>query len=76
MTRARVRAVQDNAPRTDARMSRATVTAIGTHTVSVQLPGATGSVAGVRVAGATYTVGGDAWVLIQEPAVGPVFPIA
>lgn len=73
MTRERVRAAQTTAPPAAVRMVQVTIAAIGAHTVTVQLPSGS-TVAGLRVAGLTYTVGAAATVLIQEPAVGPVLP--
>lgn len=73
MTAARVRAGQTRQPVPGARLIRVTVKTVSPLTV--QLPGGA-TVAGVKVAGLTYTANALAFALYQEPAVGPVFPIA
>lgn len=72
MTRARVAAQQAARPPKPARLVRGTVSAVSPLTV--QLAGG-GAVGGLAVPGATYTVGGLVYALVQEPGVGPVFPI-
>lgn len=71
MTRDRVRAQQATRPPAAVRMVRVTI-----HTVTpltVTLPGGA-NVAGVKIPGLTYTAGATGYALVQEPAVGPVFP--
>lgn len=75
MTRARVQALQAARPvRPPLRMVRGTVQAATASSVTVQLAGG-GSVQGLPIPGAVYTVGGQVLVLGQEPAVGPVYPL-
>lgn len=50
------------------------VTVASTSPLKVMLPG--GAITGgSAIAGLTYTSGQQAWALMQEPAVGPVFPL-
>lgn len=72
MTRARVAALQAATPGKAVRMLRGTVATVAPLTV--QILGGT-AVQGVPVPGAVYTVGAAVLVLIQEPAVGPVYPL-
>lgn len=73
MTRERARTLQTATTVTATQTLRGTVTAISSSTVTVLL--VTGStVVGVRVAGCSYSVGATVFVLMQEPAVGPVIP--
>jgi hypothetical protein len=72
VTRERVRAAQAARPPKGARMLRGTVTVVSPLTV--QIAGG-GAVQGIPVPGAVYTVGGTVSVFVQEPGVGPVFPL-
>lgn len=72
MTRARVNAQQATRAPAAVQMVRVTVATVTPLTVT--LPGG-GTVAGVPVPGASYVVGAAAVALIQEPAVGPIFPL-
>lgn len=72
VTRERVRATQANQGPRPPRMVRVTITTVTPLTVT--LPGASSAVPAVKIAGLTYTAGGAGWALVQEPAVGPVFP--
>lgn len=73
MTGERVRAGQATRPPKGVQMVRVTVVTVSPLTVT--LPGGA-TVPGVKVAGLTYTANAAAYALVQEPAVGPVFPIA
>lgn len=73
MTRSRVQSLQAAIPLPGVRMVRVKITV--TSPLTVELPGG-GTAVGVAVEGLTYTVDAAAWALVQEPAVGPVFPIA
>jgi hypothetical protein len=75
MSRELARTLQASQPGAPVTAVPVTVTAIGTHTVTVLLPGGT-TVTAPRSAGATYTVSGAAWALIAQPAVIAVFPTA
>lgn len=72
MTRARVRALQAAIPPKGARMLRGTVSVVSPLTVQI-LGGS--AVKGLAVPNTTYTVGMAVLVLVQEPAVGPVYPL-
>lgn len=74
MTANRVRAQQTIRPPKPGGFVRVTIAAASPLTVN--LPGATTPVPGVKMQGFTYTVGATAWAWWQEPLVGPVFPIA
>lgn len=71
MTVERVRAQQTTRQRPGVQMVRVTIATVTPLTVT--LPGGA-TVPGVKVAGLTYTAGAAAFALVQEPAVGPVFP--
>lgn len=73
MTRARVQAIQAAAPGKALRMLRATVQNVSPLTV--QILGGGVSVKALAVPGTTYTVGMPVIVFVQEPAVGPAFPL-
>lgn len=73
MTRDRIRAQQAAQPPKPPQMVRVTV--VTTSPLVVALPGGT-EVPGIAVAGLTYTAGSAATALVQEPAIGPVFPHA
>lgn len=72
MTRTRVLAHQATRPPRPARMLRGTVATVSPLTVQVAGGAA---VAGVAVPGAVYTAGAAVLVMMQEPGVGPVYPI-
>lgn len=72
MTRARVTAAQAARPPKGARLLRGTVSAVSPLTVS--LAGGT-AVPGLQVPGAAYNVGDTVLVVVQEPGVGPVYPL-
>lgn len=72
MTRERIRAAQAAQAPAGVQMVRVTIAAVSPLTVT--LPGGTVA-AGVKVPGATYTVGAPALAFVQEPAVGPIFPL-
>lgn len=74
MTGERIKAAQATRPPKGVQMVRCTITSVTPLTVT--LAGASTAVAAVKVAGLTYTAGGAAFALVQEPAVGPVFPTA
>lgn len=73
MTAERVRALQAGQPDPGVQMVRVTI--VTGSPLTIELPGG-GVVAGRAVQGHTYTAGTAAFALIQEPAVGPVFPLA
>jgi hypothetical protein len=73
MTRARVAAHQLTRPPKSARLLRGTVAAVSPLTVQIAGGAAVG---GMPIPGASYTVGDVVLVLVQEPGVGPVYPIA
>lgn len=75
MTRERVRAAQTVLPATPVTAVPVTVVAVNAHTVTVALPGGS-TVNAPRTAGATYSVNGAGWALLQEPAVIAVIPTA
>lgn len=75
MTRERVRTQQAATPTRPITAIPVTVTAVDTHTVTVQLPGGA-TISAPRGDGFTYTITGTGWALFQEPAVIAVFPTA
>lgn len=72
MTRARVAALQTARPPKGMRMLRGTVSAVSPLTVQIA---GSAAVVGLPVPGQTYKVGDAVLIAVQEPAVGPVYPL-
>jgi hypothetical protein len=73
MTKARVAAHQATRPPKGARLLRGTVAAVSPLTVAIA--GGT-AVRGIPVPGAAYAVDDAVLVAVQEPGVGPVYPLS
>lgn len=72
MTAERVRATQAVKPAKSTRLARGVVETVSPLTVRIE---GSEPVAGIPVPAAVYTAGASVLVLVQEPLIGPVYPI-